>query len=141
MIKIKANVIGIKKPIEVKKTVDKEDKADEMVIRLAELEEKAAKAESDADNNKEATEEEQTREYLEAVKANRKQREEIFDWLKYMLGLTSKQIEKARQSVDMEELGAYIFYVASRFQGMSDEDLELEHKKQEAAGNVDPKKE
>lgn len=142
MIKIKANIIGIKDPIEIKRTINKKEAADTMLRKLLQIDIDTANVEDDAfDENEEITDEEAAQQAIKAINEDEKGIEDIFDFLKETLELTNAQIKKAKKLVDEEELGGFVYYVVARLRGASDEDFDLEQKKDEAAGKVDPKKE
>lgn len=141
MIKIKANVIGIKKPIEVKRTIYRKKAADAMLRKLLQIDISTANAEDESSDEVEVSDEEAAKQAIKAIDTDEQFTEDIFDFLKDVLDLSTAQLKKAEKIVDDEELGGYVYYVAARLRGASDEDFDLEQKKQEAAGKVDPKKE
>lgn len=143
MIKIKANIIGIKQPIEIKRTIDKKEAADDMLRKLLQADINTAVVEDDTsdDDEEEITDEEAAQQAIKAINDDEKGIEEIFDFLKEALELTNTQIKKAKKMVDEEELGGFVYYVVARLRGASDEDFDLGQKKEEAAEKVDPKKE
>lgn len=142
-IKIKADVIGIKTPIEVKPTIDKVEMAREMLRKAVKAEADAAQAEIGEDaetEDEEVTDVEATQNVLKSLDAEGSSDEEMFDFLKKSLDLTKAQINKAKKLVDEDELGTYVFYVISRLRGVSDEVYELGQQEMENKEDIDPKK-
>ncbi|GKT04431.1 phage tail tube assembly chaperone [Furfurilactobacillus entadae] len=151
-IKLKAKEIGINKLIEVKPTISVVDMADEMMIKLLQMDEDDAREEVEEakkeKDKKELTPEEQKsldkKDRLNMVKSIQKERDftkESFDFLQTTLKLTDKQVDHAKESIEFDGLGEYLMYVIGRIKGRSDADFELDKKVEaEKAKSEDPKK-
>lgn len=138
MIKIKANVIGIKDPIEVKRTIYRKNLANSMLRKLLKIDIDTANAEEAEKTDEEISDEEAAKQAIKDIDADEKDIDEIFDFLKEALSLSNAQIKKARKEVDEEELGGFVYYVVARLRGASEEDFNFESK---AEAKIDPKKE
>lgn len=130
-VKIKGNGLGFKKTFEVKGSVNNQDRADEMLIKLLEL---------SVDNDKDVeqlSEKEQLKSSIENLKKERLFKKDAFLFLQQTLKLTDKQVEEAGENVDFSELGEFLSYVIGRIKGRTEEQIELDKQETEK----DPKKE
>ncbi|EJF00346.1 phage tail tube assembly chaperone [Liquorilactobacillus mali] len=130
-VKIKGNGLGFKKIFEVKGSVNNQDRADEMLIKLLEL---------SVDNDKDVeqlSEKEQLKFSIENLKKERLFKKDAFLFLQKTLKLTDKQVEEAGENVDFSELGEFLSYVIGRIKGRTEEQIELDKQETEK----DPKKE
>lgn len=140
-IKIKAKEIGINKPIEIKPTISKQDKANAIFIKLLSMNLEDEKAKAKNEDLSDAEQEKQDlQDVVNSLQEERDFTAEAFTFLKDELSLTDKQVTKAMDTLDFEGLGEYLTYVIGRIKGRSEADFELD-KQVESAKDSDSKKE
>lgn len=159
-IKIKATQIGIKKPIEIKPSVDlqiESSKIGRMMVQAnvdslrQQVEEERLKETEDSENESESTKtelekmEDQLLELEKQQKELDKEKEIVessFNFLKNVLGLTDEQVKSAHRNLaDYTQLMEYVSYVVARIKGSSDKQIEALAKKEEIIQKEkDPKK-
>lgn len=113
VVKLNTKPIGLTKSINVKANVRNVDLADEMLIRMLELDSKFAEIDDDSPNA-----------MLESLKMERDFTAKAMGFLKTILKLDDKQVDKVAEHVDFKGLGSYIPYVCNRIKGMSEKDYQ-----------------
>lgn len=124
VVKLNTKEIGLAKPINVHATVDTVDLADQMMIKMLELDDQVA---SIADND------DQTKGMLETLKLERSFTKGSMDFLQKVLRLSDKQVQQVRGRIDYQTLGNYISYVCQRLKGMSEKAYQEARSEQESA--------
>jgi hypothetical protein len=76
---------------------------------------------------------------VEMIKRTRKTRQDVLTFIQDIFKLSDTDINKIIANLTENDLGNFLGYVTYRLQGFSDEQYELENKK-EAATETDPKK-
>lgn len=148
IIKIKADMIGIKKPISILPSLFLQTQATKMARFLNKLSIEAIQTQiKDSNDNEETTEsdKDELAESLKNAKESDKALEQeetvvgkCLEFLQDALGLTDKQMETAQRNIpDLEKLTIFVSYVIGKIKGTADDKmLKIANKEPEK----DPKK-
>jgi hypothetical protein len=140
IIKIKADMIGIKKPISILPSLFLQTQANKMARFLNKLSIEAIQAQiKDLNDNEETTESDEKdkndkdklTESLKSAKESDKALEQeenavgkCLEFLQDALGLTDKQMETAQRNIpDSEKLAIFVSYVIGKIKGKADDEM------------------